>query len=341
MRLTSFLGDVADLTSEPKVVSPYKVYPKPVKQDPTQYPIEPRKLPDEIKLNLPDPTYIYELETQARLGNRKKLIEYLELLHHQGKLDLDNLWVCPYTFRQFDHEEAEYRMFPLCMPYKLGMSRDDIKDFYHHAGVWKEESHAMIGTFVVDISSLELADKVGKHLVSYHTLLPGKISFEDAEIIGDIVTFDILQSEAILVMNRWGDIHIPTADEIGQMRNYSRRSWEYWSRLHRIKHPGKRIRGAGAPKTRWPERPVKQLLIAQFPERVQGRPYAIVVHKPTMRAFAVDGGYTVLDIDVDPATILHAMRYHRQASTGTTGHPKPAWTDGIRDEEFISYWVAE
>jgi len=353
-RLLSFLEKIITTSSKPQTTSPFKTYSQ-TGEDPFTLPSAPAPTtpPQNITSYVKSEKRLNELERRARLGNQQAILDYLQSLDYQGHLDLDHLWVVPYTYSPYDIDtkNLERWMFTTPFPYILGLDLAEIKDFYKQYSRYYDPRLQISGAFVVDISTLELSDMLNHKLVNYfydYSLEGGGGQEKDIDNIGLAAKFFLLNSETILIIDKDG-WHLPEPHEISLLPKRERESYSYWSLLHRMKHPGKAIRGSGPVQTRWPERQVRQLPLAHFPERAHNLPYVIIVHTPTYRAFALSGGYSLLDEDVEDETVLHAMRYNRQTDHGwlpTSKQQRPDWVNdllkaGESARNFIAYWVAE
>lgn len=341
LRLVSFLERVINSTTQSPVVSPHKTY-SPSGMDPTTFPEKPKAVtpPRHVSNAISSKTKINHLERKARLGDQQAILDYLEILDFQGEIEIENLWVVPYVATPYDDIGPDAWIFTPPFPYTLGDNLTTVEKFNntHHL---IQPGESVKGAFVVDIGSLELSDIVDYNIGTYLRL------DVDPTNIGITVKYFILQAEAILILDQQG-WRFPLAHEIGQIPSNKRQSKKYWQLQHRAAHPGKMIRGSGPIQTRWPQRKLKQLPIAQFPGISAGIPYVVITHIPTGRAFALNGGYGLIDGDVDEETILHAMRYNRQADSWlpTMRSQRPAWANeflsrGGSSRDFMAYWVAE
>ena len=302
-RLMSFLERIINTTATPPVQSAHKSY-SPTGADPNRFDSPPKAAIPAPKLSgfLKSSQRLLELEQQARLGDPQSILDYLQILDYQGHVDLENLWIVPFTKDIYDTDMPDDWIFTQPFPYKLGDDYQTVVDWNSQHSRWPERP--IKGAFVVDVGSLELSDLTGHNIANY---LRRDVDPENIEIA---VRYFILRAEAILLISKQG-YRFPDPHEIGGMGSYRKQTAKYWNLLHRQLHPGKSIRGAGPVKTRWPERLVRQLPVAHFPERTGKTPYVIILHKPSMKAFALAGGYGLLDEDVDEEIILHAMRYNR------------------------------
>ena len=339
-RLLLFLERIINTTAAPPTQSAHKSY-SPTGSDPNRFDTTPKAAVPAPKLTgyLQSSRKLLELEQQARLGDQQAILDYLQILDYQGHIDLNSLWVVPFTKGIYDVDMPDDWIFTQPFPYKLGDDYQTIEEFHQENSGWPEQT--IKGAFVVDVGSLELSDLTGYNISNY---LRRDVDPENIEIA---VKYFILQAEAILKITKHG-YHFPDPHEIGGIGSYRKQTSKYWQLLHRKLHPGKSIRGAGPVKTSWPERLVRQLPVAQFPERSGKAPYVIILHTPTMQAFALAGGYKPLDEDVEEDIILHAMRYNRSREIGwlpTSPLQRPNWVNRLLDggektSNFVAYWVA-
>lgn len=332
--LLTFLEEVIRKTSEPQVQSPFKTY-SPNKKDPFRATSTKAPSSPSLKTVLSSSNKYNELERNARLGDESAIFDYLRALDHQGKVELEHLWVCPFYDHWYDSYTPGKELFPFCFPYKLGMKLSDVNAVLNNYGINKAEE--IKGAFVVDVASLELADKVKNDLFSW-----GRGYLETpVDYIPELSKYLILQAESILTIDLSGT---KLTEGIEGSLNKDRSTSKFWreegKRLWRV---GGRKGKLGPIKSSWPQREVKHKLIPHLPERSGNIPYVIILHMPTKKAFALNGQYQLLDENVDSETVLFAMRYHVSSSLGwlpSQDTQKASWAKNLPSGEFISYWIA-
>lgn len=337
--LLAFIEDVISKTTESKVNSPFKAY-SPTKKDPfsSDAKVKPPTTPS-VKATLSSSSKYNELERKARLGDESSIYEYLQALDHQGKIELEHLWVCPFSdYWYYSNQKYEKDLFPFCFPYEIGMNFDSIKKVLDSYGISQDDE--LKGAFVVDVATLEVADKVSNDLSIFcrDNLTNKSIS----TYIPDLTKHSILQADAILVIERNG---VRLNDDLSPLRDNERSTTSYWqSEALRVwREGGRKKSGLGPIKSRWPQREIRQKLVPQLPERSPNLPYVIVLHMKSQRAFALNGQYQLIDENVAPETLLFAMRYSKSSSFGwfpTQQDQSPAWAKKFPSSEYISYWTA-
>lgn len=287
---------------------------------------------------------IVNIERQARLGDQRSMRYFLLALNFNRELNLDSLWVYPFT----DLHNPSLVDYPI--PFELGMTLNDIRriliDELRYGlripATNEEAKNRIIGAWVIEDLSVELADKVSydvSHWMEYrwpgHNIyIEGELSRE--ALIEDI-KWSIIRASSLFQINNRGSVFTPTHD-LGSYFHHQSQSIN----IYRERASSANLRLP--PNVERRMSPHSPLHIPLAPGG-RGTRYKVVLHVPTGRAYSNDRSYALLETDVAPEIILRAMRYHNTIDVGekatTMPHQEPGWSRSLPDAEFITYTVAD
>lgn len=274
-----------------------------------------------------------QVELEARTtGNIEATHLYFRILHFKHELDLNNLWMVPYAPGAIDtglsslywpHSDPFFPPIPFDI--NAGTNIHTAVDLYTR---FHDYTLGTIdGAWVVDVADLELADAVYNSLDL--SLARNNTDWQVRHEAVITIRRDILHRTSILHIDHNGTYSLSLDPPLHPLADRYRSTYRYYNEYQ--------PRGT---KPRWPRRSVKQKLTFLPQGRVTAAAYVISLHVPTGRAFVLNGTYQLVSDYASTEMIMDAIKYNVQEDPGYRTGQRPAWAEGLPDNEFIAYWVS-